>query len=179
MYSSRILDVRDNQDGTYSIFAEHCVSTTETVIGHGILATTDSASADETTLVCGSPSEEVSSFAARKTLSNRTGTFSVNISSTAQTVWARAYVIDGNGEIHYSQIRRYDLVANTSSTDDEIILLDTQSLDSSDINAENETAEVVEPDNPVTVFDWNTVLDFIVEIINKLFDLLMSVIGIF
>ena len=179
LYSSRVLDVRDNQDGTYSIFAEHCVSTTETVIGHGILATTDLSSADEDTLICGSPSDEVSSFAARKTLSNRTGTFSVNIASTAQTVWARAYVIGGNGEIHYSQIRRYDLVADTSSTDDGIIFLDTQSLDCSDINAENETTADFEPENTGTVFDWNTVLDFIVEIFTKLVDLLRSVIGTF
>lgn len=179
LYSSRVLDVRDNQDGTYSIFAEHCVSTTETIIGHGILVTTDSASADEETLICVSPSDEVSSFAARKTLSNRTGTFSVNISSTAQNVWARAYIIDGNGEIHYSQIRRYDFSAETASTDDEIILLDSQSVDCSDINAENETAADFEPENTGTVFDWNTVLDFLVEIINKLVDLLRSVIGTF
>lgn len=145
--AGRILDVKTSKDGTVVVFGEHSVSSTEgSLNGHGILATTDSSLANDASMNKDNENPGVLNFMASTTSATLTGIVEAQAKMTGGTVWVRTYVIDKNGETEYSVIKSYTINANTSSADDEIIMLDSQSYDLTAENEGNDTpAQVDEP----------------------------------
>lgn len=171
LYSSRMLDCAANEDGTYSLLAEHSVSTTESITGHGILATTNSALAGEDSLLCGSDNDDINNFMARSTLSTRTGMLKIDVSSAAECVWARTYIIDGNGEYHYGKIVQYNLTDSVSLDGEEVIMLDSQSIDCSEINEDNEASagEPTPEEQKSLIGILKEFISLIIELVNFIF----------
>ena len=71
-----------------------------------------------------------------------TGLFEVKINpGSNKDLWARSYVIDGNGDVHYEgAIKHFNLdeLRNPTTSGDELAVLDTESFDLTAINVENE-----------------------------------------
>lgn len=133
--SSRVLGCRSNNDSaTYTLLAEHSVAKTgASIIGHGVLYTTDSANSGALTV----DNDSIEKKAAGLSQRVLTGLFEVKLDpGSASTVWARSYVIDGNGNVHYGNVKSYNFP--TTSSSDELAVLDTESFDLTAINVEDE-----------------------------------------
>ncbi|MBQ7596191.1 MAG: hypothetical protein IJU45_05970 [Clostridia bacterium] len=134
--ASRALESKTNRDGTVLLYGEHSVSSTEESInGHGLLATTDSSLATDANLVIGSSNENVHNFMARSSSANLTGLVEVQAALTGSTVWARTYVVDKNGEVKYGDIESFAISVDSHSADEDVIIVDSESLD---LTAQNE-----------------------------------------
>ncbi|MBQ7596280.1 MAG: hypothetical protein IJU45_06420 [Clostridia bacterium] len=114
LITSRVLDVKNNGDGNLVFLAEHSVSGAAELNGHGMIITTNPDYADAEMLVRGSDSDDVIDFQAQKTRNSKTGMIQVCANVTGDTVWARTYVVDTEGVVHYGLIQSYD-VANIPS----------------------------------------------------------------
>ena len=132
--SSRVLGCRSNNDATYTLLAEHSVAKTgASIIGHGVLYTTDSANSGALTM----DNDSIEKKAAGLSQRVLTGLFEVKVNpGSASTVWARSYVIDGNGNVHYGNVKSYNFP--TTSSSDELAVLDTESFDLTAINVDDE-----------------------------------------
>ena len=134
---SRVLDCRADENGTaYSLYVEHSVAKTGgSINSHGVLYTTDASQAGSLTV----DNDNIEKKVAGLTSNVLTGLLEVKIEpGSADTVYARSYVVDADGEVHYGVAKSYDLTATTSSADDELVTLNAASFDLTAMNTEDE-----------------------------------------
>ena len=165
--ASRVVDCRLNDNGSYSLLAEHSVaSSCESIKGHGVIYTTEAANAGMLT----TDNDNVEKKAALKSANALTGLLEVSVDlHGANTVWARTYVIDANNEVHYGTVRQFDVTAGTSSAGDEIITLDAESYDLTDLNSDAEAPTIEdEPTEKSPLEILKTVFSKLIEIINEI-----------
>ena len=165
--ASRVVDCRLNDNGSYSLLAEHSVaSSCESIKGHGVIYTTEAANAGMLT----TGNDNVEKKAALKSANALTGLLEVSVDlHGANTVWARTYVIDANNEVHYGTVRQFDVTAGTSSAGDEIITLGAESYDLTDLNSDAEAPTVEdEPTEKSPLEILKTVFSKLIEIINEI-----------
>ena len=165
--ASRVVDCRLNDNGSYSLLAEHSVaSSCESIKGHGVIYTTEAANAGMLT----TDNDNVEKKAALKSANALTGLLEVSVDlHGANTVWARTYVIDANNEVHYGTVRQFDVTAGTSSAGDEIITLGAESYDLTDLNSDAEAPTIEdEPTERSPLEILKTVFSKLIEIINEI-----------
>ena len=165
--ASRVVDCRLNDNGSYSLLAEHSVaSSCESIKGHGVIYTTEAANAGMLT----TGNDNVEKKAALKSANALTGLLEVSVDlNGANTVWARTYVIDANNEVHYGTVRQFDVTAGTSSAGDEIITLGAESYDLTDLNSDAEAPTIEdEPTEKSPLEILKTVFSKLIEIINEI-----------
>lgn len=165
--ASRVVDCRLNDNGSYSLLAEHSVaSSCESIKGHGVIYTTEAANAGILT----TDNDNVEKKAALKSANALTGLLEVSVDlHGANTVWARTYVIDANNEVHYGTVRQFDVTAGTSSAGDEIITLGAESYDLTDLNSDAEAPTIEdEPTEKSPLEILKTVFSKLIEIINEI-----------
>ena len=165
--ASRVVDCRLNDNGSYSLLAEHSVaSSCESIKGHGVIYTTEAANAGMLT----TDNDNVEKKAALKSANALTGLLEVSVDlHGANTVWARTYVIDANNEVHYGTVRQFDVTAGTSSAGDEIITLGAESYDLTDLNSDAEVPTIEdEPTEKSPLEILKTVFSKLIEIINEI-----------
>ena len=165
--ASRVVDCRLNDNGSYSLLAEHSVaSSCESIKGHGVIYTTEAANAGMLT----TDNDNVEKKAALKSANALTGLLEVSVDlQGANTVWARTYVIDAKNEVHYGTVRQFDVTAGTSSAGDEIITLGAESYDLTDLNSDAEAPTIEdEPTEKSPLEILKTVFSKLIEIINEI-----------
>ena len=165
--ASRVVDCRLNDNGSYSLLAEHSVaSSCKSIKGHGVIYTTEAANAGMLT----TDNDNVEKKAALKSANALTGLLEVSVDlQGANTVWARTYVIDANNEVHYGTVRQFDVTAGTSSAGDEIITLGAESYDLTDLNSDAEAPTIEdEPTEKSPLEILKTVFSKLIEIINEI-----------
>ncbi len=165
--ASRVVDCRLNDNGSYSLLAEHSVaSSCESIKGHGVIYTTEAANAGMLT----TDNDNVEKKAALKSANALTGLLEVSVDlHGANTVWARTYVIDANNEVHYGTVRQFDVTAGTTSAGDEIITLGAESYDLTDLNSDAEAPTIEdEPTEKSPLEILKTVFSKLIEIINEI-----------
>ena len=165
--ASRVVDCRLNDNGSYSLLAEHSVaSSCESIKGHGVIYTTEAANAGMLT----TGNDNVEKKAALKSANALTGLLEVSVDlHGANTVWARTYVIDANNEVHYGTVRQFDVTVGTSSAGDEIITLGAESYDLTDLNSDAEAPTIEdEPTEKSPLEILKTVFSKLIEIINEI-----------
>ena len=128
--ASRVIDARAGSDDTVCIFAEHSVSTTEVMKGHGVIVTANAQMNTQEYMNVFNEDENVYIFNAKTSANAMTGLLEIKAKINSEKIWARPYIIDGNGEYHYGRIIRFDLGAAETDSDNEIILSDNISYDS-------------------------------------------------
>lgn len=143
LITSRVIDVKNNGDGNLVFLAEHSVSSTKELNGHGMIITSNESFADEELLVRGSENEDIKDFMAQKTKNSKTGMLQVSANVSGNTIWARTYVIDKEtGDTLYGRIQSYNVNSGTLSSDNEVIVLDSYDIDSTEYNTQSEEAPV-------------------------------------
>ena len=165
--ASRVVDCRLNDNGSYSLLAEHSVaSSCESIKGHGVIYTTEAANAGMLT----TDNDNVEKKAALKSANALTGLLEVSVDlHGANTVWARTYVIDANNEVHYGTVRQFDVTAGTSSAGDEIVTLGAESYDLTDLNSDAEAPTIEdEPTERSPLEILKTVFSKLIGIINEI-----------
>ena len=171
--TSRVLDCRSNGDDTYSILVEHSVAKTGgSINGHGVLYTTDSSQAGLLTV----DNDNIEKKAAGLSSRVYTGLLEITVEpGSADTIWARSYVIDTNGTVHYGDTKSYNLSAATSSVGDEMITLNAASFDLTEMNVEDEA-----PTTPSESENNNdSLFGIIPQFIAKLLDIINTIISLF
>ena len=164
--ASRVVDCRENDDGSYSLLAEHSVATScKSITGHGVIYTTDSANAGSLTI----DNDNVQKKMASASQNALTGLIEVKVDiQGASNVWARTYVIDANGDVHYGTTRQFEVSAGTLSGD-EIITLSSASYDLTDLNSDAEAPAVEdEPTEKTPLEILKTIFLKLIEIINAI-----------
>ena len=180
--ASRVVDFRPNDDGSYSLLAEHSVaSSCKSIKGHGVIYTTDSSAIDS--LVYGSDNENVTIKAATTSNSALTGLFEVIVKPQgASKIWVRTYVIDANNVVHYGATvvesngnfnngvtMSFDVTANTASAGEEVITLGSAGYDLTDINTESDiTFDEEKPTEKSPLEIFKTIIEKLVSIINEI-----------
>ena len=165
--ASRVVDCRLNDNGSYSLLAEHSVaSSCESIKGHGVIYTTEAANAGMLT----TDNDNVEKKAALKSANALTGLLEVSVDfHGANTVWARTYVIDAKNEVHYGTVRQFDVTAGTSSAGDEIVTLGVESYDLTDLNSDAEAPTIEDEPTEKSPFEiLKTVFSKLIEIINEI-----------
>ena len=165
--ASRVVDCRLNDNGSYSLLAEHSVaSSCESIKGHGVIYTTEAANAGMLT----TGNDNVEKKAALKSANALTGLLEVSVDlHGANTVWARTYVIDAKNEVHYGTVRQFDVTAGTSSAGDEIVTLGVESYDLTDLNSDAEAPTIEDEPTEKSPFEiLKTVFSKLIEIINEI-----------
>ena len=172
VFSSTVTGVKSRQNNNWSLYAEHSVAKTidgfpkynasnktesikNIVSRYGVIYTTASeymsnTAADmESVLVMGG-GKDVTDKAAGMTDLTRdlTGVLEVNVETDSDAIWARTYVVDANGTVHYGTPKKITLSADTASVKTETVTTSSISLDTTDLNIEtdapnpgNETTE--------------------------------------
>lgn len=177
--SSRIAGFRRNDNGSYSILAEHSVaSSCKAINGHGVIYTTNPAYADSLTI----DNDNVQKKMATTSANSLTGLFEVTVElDGADTVWARTYVIDADGNVHYGAkviggdgsvtdgiVKEFNTSEATTSGA-EISTIGTASYDLTDLNSDAEAPiedEKPTEKNPLEIL--KTIIEKLVEIINEI-----------
>ena len=169
--ASRVVDCRMNDNGSYSLLAEHSVaSSCKSILGHGVIYTTDSANAGSLTI----DNDNVQKKMASTSANALTGLLEVNVDlQGANAVWARTYVIDANGDVHYGTARQFDVTASTASSG-EVITLGARSYDLTDLNSDAENPTIGE-DEPTE----KTPLEMLKTIFSKLIEIISAIISYF
>ena len=180
--ASRVVDCRLNDDGSYSLLAEHSVaSSCKSIKGHGVIYTTDSSAIDS--LVYGSDNENVTIKSATTSNSALTGLFEVNVKPQgASKIWVRTYVIDANNVVHYGATvvetngsftngvpKSFDVNMNTASAGEEVITLGSAGYDLTDVNTESDiTFNEDKPTEKSPLEIFKTIIEKLVSIINEI-----------
>ena len=196
VFASTVAGAKLNADGSYSLYAEHSVAKTidgfpkydaankvesikSIVSMYGVIYTTSSAYAGindtatmESVLVTGSADSSVKNKPAGLTSNTRDLTGMLEVVDTAEagsdTVWARTYVVDANGDIHYGMPKKVTIdEASTNS----LATASTMSMGLTDLNVESD--EITEPETPTAPSFIETVTAIfakLVDIINKIIE---------
>lgn len=169
-----VVKTTDNGDGTVTLFAEHSVGE-GSVLMHGIIYTTDASQKDN--LVFGNSSASVKKLSATKSNNQLSGIYRTTVKVDAgNTVYARAYIIDGNGDRTYGEVREIAVSSFETSSINELML--------ESVEASLEQVESVNPaeaDAPIVeepVVSSNFVI-MIMNIINAVVAFVKNIIALF
>ena len=168
---SRVTGGKGNGDGTYTIYTEHSVSTTVgSITGHGVIYTTNSSYANSLTI----DNDNVTKKAAVSSATTLTGLLAVSDKfNDGDTVWARSYIVDGNGAVKYGALE--ELSISGTSTSSEIGTLSCESFDLTAINAESDTPADPTDDTPTE----QSPIEKIMSILSKLVDFIKKILEFF
>ena len=147
-------------------------SSLKSINGHGVIYTTDSAYIDSLTLDNDNVEKKTAALSSRAL----TGLLEVTVNpDSASTIWARSYVIESGGAVHYGQVKSFDISAQTASLGEEIVTAGVVSYDLTDINSDTQTP--VEDD----AFDEtkNSVPDILKTVVLKLIAIINEIISFF
>ena len=197
VFSSTVAGAKLNADGSFSLYAEHSVAKTidgfpkydannrvesikNIVSRYGVIYTTSPAyagisdtSAMESVLVVSSTDSEIKDKPAGLTANTRDLTGMLEVVDTADagsdTVWARTYVVDANGTLHYGMPKKVTIneVSTTS-----VATASTMSMGLTDLNIESDEP-VTEPETPTApsfIETITAILAKLVDIINKIIE---------
>ena len=197
VFSSTVAGAKLNADGSFSLYAEHSVAKTidgfpkydannraesikNIVSRYGVIYTTSPAyagisdtSAMESVLVISSTDSGIKDKPAGLTANTRDLTGMLEVVDTADagsdTVWARTYVVDANGTLHYGMPKKVTIneVSTTSVT-----TASTMSMGLTDLNIESDEP-VTEPETPTAPSFIETITAIfakLVDIINKIIE---------
>ena len=170
--TTRMVKSEKNVGGTFSLISEYSVSAAAaTVQGHGIICTTDETLANETDLVC--TNDAVEKYAAVKTATDYVGTQKTILEvSELTTIYARPYIVDGDGNVYYGNIKWYELDPTPSvivdGYEDEIVFCGAEnySLDVAEADEVVPTAVETEPETAETANWFTTLISILTTIIN-------------
>ena len=162
VFSSTVTGVRSRQSNNWSLYAEHSVAKTidgfpkynasnkaesikNIISRYGVIYTaaseymSNTAADMESVLVMGG-GEDVTDKAAGMTDLTRdlTGVLEVNVETDSDAIWARTYVVDANGNVHYGTPKKITLSADTASVKTETVTTSSISLDTTDLNIETD-----------------------------------------
>ena len=182
MFASIVTGVRSRQNNSWSLYAEHSVAKTidgfpkynasnkaesikNIISRYGVIYTTapQYLTSDITVenmrsvLVMGG-GEDVTDKAAGMTDLTRdlTGVLEVNVETDSDAIWARTYVVDANGHVHYGTPKKITLSADTASVESETVTTSSISLDTTDLNIEtdapNPGSETTETETTEKIF---------------------------
>lgn len=197
VFSSTVAGAKLNADGSFSLYAEHSVAKTidgfpkydannrvesikNIVSRYGVIYTTSPAyagisdtSAMESVLVVSSTDSGIKDKPAGLTANTRDLTGMLEVVDTADagsdTVWARTYVVDANGTLHYGMPKKVTIneVSTTS-----VATASTMSMGLTDLNIESDEP-VTEPETPTApsfIETITAILAKLVDIINKIIE---------
>ena len=197
VFSSTVAGAKLNADGSFSLYAEHSVAKTidgfpkydannrvesikNIVSRYGVIYTTSPAyagisdtSAMESVLVVSSTDSGIKDKPAGLTANTRDLTGTLEVVDTAEagsdTVWARTYVVDANGTLHYGMPKKVTIneVSTTS-----VATASTMSMGLTDLNIESDEP-VTEPETPTApsfIETITAILAKLVDIINKIIE---------
>lgn len=197
VFSSTVAGAKLNADGSFSLYAEHSVAKTidgfpkydannrvesikNIVSRYGVIYTTSPAyagisdtSAMESVLVVSSTDSGIKDKPAGLTANTRDLTGMLEVVDTADagsdTVWARTYVVDANGTLHYGMPKKVTIneVSTTS-----VATASTMSMGLTDLNIESDEP-VTEPETPTApsfIETITAILVKLVDIINKIIE---------
>lgn len=197
VFSSTVAGAKLNADGSFSLYAEHSVAKTidgfpkydannrvesikNIVSRYGVIYTTSPAyagisdtSAMESVLVVSSTDSGIKDKPAGLTANTRdlTGMLEVvdTVDAGSDTVWARTYVVDANGTLHYGMPKKVTIneVSTTS-----VATASTMSMGLTDLNIESDEP-VTEPETPTApsfIETITAILAKLVDIINKIIE---------
>ena len=162
---ARMTGIKDNENGSYSLLAEHSVSSSAGPINnHGILYTYD-ASLKDSLDMDNVDTNGISRATASSTSTTLTGLFNVKLSKDKHSaIYARPYIcfVDNEGKISYKygEVKEYSL-ADISTQAAESDVLSTDSYDLSDISAE----EPVTPTEPTEKNPLEKIADFFAKLV--------------
>ena len=170
---SRVTGGRYSKEhGTYTIYTEHSVSTTVgSITGHGVIYTTNSAYANSLTV----DNDNVTNKVAVSSAATLTGLLAVSDKeiSLGDTVWARSYIIDANGNVKYGDVKALTVTASDNTS--EIGTLGCESFDLTAINAESDTPADPTDDTPTE----QSPIEKIMSILSKLVDFIKKILEFF
>ena len=162
---ARMTGIKDNENGSYSLLAEHSVSSSAGPINnHGILYTYDASLKDSLDME-NVDTDGISRATASSTSTTLTGLFNVKLGKDEHSaIYARPYIcfVDNEGKISYKygEVKEYSL-ADISTQAAESDVLSTDSYDLSDISAE----EPVTPTEPTEKNPLEKVADFFAKLV--------------
>ena len=199
VFSSTVAGVKANDDKSYSLYAEHSVAKTidgfpkydpnnrvesinKIILRYGVIYTadsayiaTDDAQAMESVLVCGGANVVDKPAGLSDKTRDLTGVFEVKVETGSEAIWARTYIVDANGVVHYGMPKKLSLTAATTAADDEVITLSSESFGSTDLNDETETPEQPsEPTNKNPLEKLTAIWTKLVEIIKKIISFIIN-----
>ena len=199
VFSSTVAGVKANDDKSYSLYAEHSVAKTidgfpkydpnnrvesinKIILRYGVIytadsayITTDDAQAMESVLVCGGANVVDKPAGLSDKTRDLTGVFEVKVETGSEAIWARTYIVDANGVVHYGMPKKLSLTAATTTADDEVITLSSESFGSTDLNDETETPEQPsEPTNKNPLEKLTAIWTKLVEIIKKIISFIIN-----
>ena len=172
---ARMTGIKDNENGTYSLLAEHSVSSSAGPINnHGILYTYD-ASLKDSLDMDNIDTDGISRATAQSTSTTLTGLFNVRLSKDEHSaIYARPYIcfVDNDGKItyKYGEVKEYSL-ADIGTQSAESDVLSTSSYDLSDISAE-------EPITPTEPTEKNP-LEKIADLFARLVEIIKTILSFF
>lgn len=181
LFAARIVSVAENPSGGIRIYAERAVSSQDSeknkinLNSHGFVATLDSAYGNASGLDIYNEAEEVNVFTAQSSASARTGLFTKTLTGSGDTLYVRAYVIDGSGEVHYGPLQTFAVGAILHSADDEdAIVLDGEEFDLTETNEVLNEEAVEEPGTDITYY-MSKIIDFIKGLVPVLLGFVQSI----
>lgn len=158
LFAGRMIDVKKDADDSITVIAEHSVSTTEDLRGHGIIMTGNPEYSTEEYLNAFAESDDIYKFNAVKSANSLTGILEIKAKIPCDTIWSRPYIIDGSGEYHYGKIKRFDISNSSSDSVDEIIMTDIVTYNSVQKTGQD---DMMTNDNP----DKNEIITDIISMI--------------
>jgi uncharacterized protein (DUF1778 family) len=167
--ASRLMNIRDNGDGTSSILVEHSVSKSVDILSHGVLFTSDSTVAPNMTV--DNENTKLYNAVATKTATTRTGLLEVKIKNADAVVYARPYIIDSSGTVHYGDVAQYDMTGmSTASVNSGSLINCELSADTAVVNAQTDngiSATQNNADQPV-----NSIVNYIMMIVKLIISMI-------
>ena len=173
--ATRVMNVRDNNDGTSSLLVEHSVSKSHSINMHGVLFTTDPASASDLTV--GNSNTKVYDTPSASTATTRSGLFEVVFNNYGTKVYARPYIIDRDtGEAFYGKTVEYSINdASMSSASSSASVLSLNEMSSEDISdLQPDSGETDNGGND----SGNSLISTILSILTKVIEFILSLIVI-
>ena len=167
-----MIDVKKDADDSITVIAEHSVSTTEDLRGHGIIMTGNPEYSTEEYLNAFAESDEIYKFNAVKSANSLTGILEIKAKIPCDTIWSRPYIIDGSGEYHYGKIKRFDISISSSDSVDEIIMTDNVSYNSVQAIGQDDVMTNENPDKNEIIAD---IISMILNAILKFTDVIRSI----
>mgnify|MGYP006972484896 CR=1 FL=1 len=140
---SRVVTLKENKEANkYYLYVEHSVaSAAGPITGHGVIFTTDKNYSDADSLVLGN--DNVEKRAAKLSAATLTGMLEIllelDTSSDSCTLWARPYIIDGNGNPIYGDIKEINTSSADQHTGNDSTAIEVASYDLTEINSDGET----------------------------------------
>ncbi len=171
-----IVRADDNGDGTATLFAEHSASKAavgNAILQHGVIYTTDAAQKDNLTV----DNDNVSKTVAAKTNTSLSGLLKTVIDvNENDTVYAKSYMIDANGNTVYGATKTLSIgkISTSSDSDFEVLGFDNALEQAEEIIVTADEAPVVTETETAPSF-----MNVLMSILNAVMALVQAIIALF